>query len=930
MPDYKDTLNLPQTDFPMKANLAQREPTLLKRWSDNDLYGQLRELRQQAEKFILHDGPPYANGNIHLGHAVNKILKDMIIKSQSLNGFDVPYVPGWDCHGLPIEVNVEKKIGKPGVKVSTSEFRQACRDYSASQVDKQREDFKRLGVFAEWDKPYLSMNQSFEANVIRALRTIIAKGHLQQGFKPVYWCFDCQSSLAEAEVEYQEKKSPSIDVKFRVKQSDIINKKFAVEKPGKGDISVVIWTTTPWTLPANRAVALHPDLDYALIQLDDEQIIIAHDRVSEVMARYDIAHYKVLGLCKGHELEGLHLQHPLYARDSLIILGDHVTIDTGTGAVHTAPSHGEDDYRVGQHYDLPLDTIVQANGVFNEDTELFNGQFVFKANQAIIEALHQANNLLHQDQIQHSYPHCWRHKTPVIFRATPQWFISMEKQHLGKHALQSIQAVQWYPAWGEQRMQTMLEGRPDWCISRQRTWGVPLPLLVHKDTNQLHPEHLTILGKVADLVEEKGIDIWFDMDIADLVEDAEHYRKITDVLDVWFDSGVTHYCVLQARDYLQTPANVYLEGSDQYRGWFQTSLLTSVAMSQQAPYKQLITHGFTVDAQGRKMSKSLGNVIAPEKVIKTLGADVLRLWVASTDYTNEMVVSDEILKRTSDIYRRIRNTVRFLLANLKGFDYQQDCVASSDMLALDRWVVDRAHHRQQAIIAAYDDYQFLSVVQNIQHFCSIELGSFYLDVIKDRQYTCPAKSVARRSTQTAMYHIVQALVRWIAPILCFTADEIWQYMPNAEGSSVHLSTWYNGLFDADDGIDWDLLIQVRDAVNKQLENRRSEGELGSALEAEVQLYAAPALKQLLDSLQDELRFLLITSEARVFDVAQQTADAIAVDKLDLAISIQASKHKKCERCWHRRADTDQSADYPGLCQRCVDNISGDGEIRRFV
>ncbi|HEY9199905.1 MAG TPA: isoleucine--tRNA ligase, partial [Gammaproteobacteria bacterium] len=745
MADYKDTLNLPNTDFPMKGNLAQREPELLAHWDAIGLYRLMRESGAGRPRFVLHDGPPYANGEIHIGHAVNKILKDIIVKSRTLSGFDAPYVPGWDCHGLPIELNVEKKVGKAGRKVDHATFRKACRDYAAEQVTRQKADFIRLGVSGDWDHPYLTMDFKFEADIIRALGRIAANGHLTKGFKPVHWCTDCGSALAEAEVEYEDKTSPAIDVRFAVlDEAALLARCHATEGgEGKGPLSVVIWTTTPWTLPANRAVALHPELDYVLVQIEGaqgpERLLLADALYRQALQRYGIGDYRVIGNCKGADLENLKLQHPFYAREVPIIVGDHVTTETGTGAVHTAPGHGQEDYVVGQRYGIEVDNPVGGDGCFLPDTELFAGEHVLKANDHVIEVLKTHGALVHEEKIRHSYPHCWRHKTPIIFRATPQWFIGMEHNGLRADALKAIQAVRWMPDWGQARIEGMVEKRPDWCISRQRTWGVPIALFVHKHTGKLHPDTSRLIEEIALSVERKGIDAWFEMDATDLLGvEAAEYDKVTDTLDVWFDSGVTHFCVLDQRAQLGRPADLYLEGSDQHRGWFQSSLMASVAMTGAAPYRSVLTHGFTVDAKGQKMSKSKGNVVAPQKVVNSLGADILRLWVAATDYRSEMTVSDEILKRTADAYRRLRNTARFLLANLNGLDPVEHALPPERMLMLDRWAVERARQLQDDIRRAYDNYEFHLIYQRVHNFCAVDLGSFYLDVIKDRQYTCKA------------------------------------------------------------------------------------------------------------------------------------------------------------------------------------------------
>ncbi|MEE2024667.1 isoleucine--tRNA ligase [Alkalimonas mucilaginosa] len=943
MSDYKHTLNLPETEFAMRGNLAQREPAMLAEWQRDGLYQQIRAAKQGKPQFILHDGPPYANGNIHIGHAVNKILKDMIIKAKTLSDFDAPYIPGWDCHGLPIELVVEKKYGKPGVKLSDAEFRQKCREYAASQIEAQKVDFVRLGVLADWDNPYRTMDYDFEANIIRSLSKIIDNGHLQQGFKPVHWCTDCGSALAEAEVEYQDKTSPAIDVRFKLVDEAVVDRfDHPEDHRGQGPVSVVIWTTTPWTIPANRAVAVHADLDYSLIQVEQgehgpERLIVATDLVTDVMARAGIEHYHALGFCKGKQLELVALKHPLYDFEVPVILGEHVTTDSGTGCVHTAPGHGQEDFVVGQKYGLEVANPVGANGVYLPDTPLFAGQHVFKANDSVVEALKERQALLVHKAYQHSYPHCWRHKTPIIFRATPQWFISMEQQGLRATSLQEIANTQWVPDWGQSRIEKMVAGRPDWCISRQRTWGVPIALFVDKDTGALHPNTPALMEQVAEKVEQQGIQAWFDLEPEELLsaEDASRYVKVKDTLDVWFDSGVTHACVVDARAEFQgaTQADLYLEGSDQHRGWFMSSLMTGVGIKNHAPYKQVLTHGFTVDAQGRKMSKSLGNVVSPQQVMNKLGADILRLWVATTDYTSEMTVSDEILNRAADKYRRIRNTARFLLANLNGFDPATDQLPFNELVELDLWMVSRAAQLQAEIIEAYDNYQFHQVSQKLMNFCTIELGSFYLDVIKDRQYTAKADSQARRSCQTAMYHIVQALVRWMAPIMSFTAQEIWQQLPAQPEPYVLMDVWYSGLAQVpagrfDDAF-WQQLLLVRDEVNRVLEKARKQEKIGASLQAEVTLFATAELAAQLQQLQDELRFVLITSTATVSSEAAPV-EAEATDIAGLKVLVQASSAVKCERCWHYRHDVGADAAHPTICLRCVDNVSGAGEQREFA
>ncbi len=921
----------------MRGNLAQREPERLKQWQSNKLYQQIREQCKGREKFILHDGPPYANGDLHMGHAVNKILKDMIVKSRTLDGFDAPYVPGWDCHGLPIELQVEKKVGKPGRKVTAAEFRKACRTYAQKQVNGQRLDFERMGMLGDWDNPYLTMNYAQEADIIRSLGKIVANHHVKKGFKPVHWCTDCGSSLAEAEVEYKDKSSFAIYVRFAVLDEEALMNRChsAPGDHGHGPLSVVIWTTTPWTLPANQAVALNPELDYAVVQTPNERFLVAEGLMKDTMGQWDMDDYRVIAYGRGDAFEGLLLQHPLYDREVPVILGDHVTLEAGTGAVHTAPGHGLDDYIVGQKYNLTVDNPVLANGCFKDDTPLFAGQYVLKANEKVIEVLNLKGALVQESRLTHSYPHCWRHKTPIIFRATPQWFISMTKNNLRADALDEIARVDWMPDWGEARIRGMVDSRPDWCISRQRTWGVPITLFIHKESGELHPDTPQLIERVAKMVEQEGIEAWFQLESESLLGDeAADYEKASDTLDVWFDSGVTHACVLDVREELHNPADLYLEGSDQHRGWFQSSLLTSVAMSGKAPYKAALTHGFVVDAEGRKMSKSLGNVMSPQKVMKNLGADVIRLWVAATDYRAEMSVSDEILKRTSDAYRRIRNTTRFLLSNLDGFDPTQHQVPADQMIELDRWAVDRARQLQNDIVEAYQDYQFHVIYQKILQFCVVDMGGFYLDIIKDRQYTTQADSLPRRSCQTAMYHIAEAMVRWLAPVLSYTADEVWQYLPGERGESVFLETWYENLFELGEGgsfsaQDWDKIIAVRGAVSLQLEAMRKAGEIGSSLDAEVQLYCDDEIAALLNKLGDELRFILITSYASVQPMSEKPASGAETEVTGLVLIALPSAYAKCDRCWHHREDVGSHAGHPDLCGRCVDNVDGSGEQRLY-
>lgn len=939
MTDYKSTLNLPYTEFPMKANLAQREPNMLKKWQSSKLYEQVREQRQGRDKFILHDGPPYANGNIHIGHSVNKVLKDIVVKSRTLSGFDAPYVPGWDCHGLPIEHQVEKKIGKAGVKVDHKTFRQKCREYARRQVDGQMKDFVRLGVLGDWDNPYLTMDKQFEANIIRALGKIVENGHLVKGYKPVYWSVVGASALAEAEVEYQDKTSFSIDVAFPVVDENAFTSAlsgFGDEGKGEGEVSVVIWTTTPWTLPSNQAVSLSGELDYVLVQCDLNgspcRFILAEALLESVLERWGVEEHQVLGKAKGEAFENLLLQHPFYDRQVPVILGDHVTTEAGTGCVHTAPDHGMDDFLVAAKYDIGTLNYIDDNGVFLDDVERFAGEHVYKVDEQVVEVLEQQGHLLSCGKITHSYAHCWRTKTPLIYRATPQWFVSMNENGLLSKAKKAIKGVAWHPDWGQARIETMLDNSPDWCISRQRTWGVPIALFVHKVSGELHPNTPELIEAVANRVEQDGIDAWYDLDASELLgKEAEQYSKVTDTLDVWFDSGVTHSAVLDARDQLQYPADLYLEGSDQHRGWFQSSLKTAIAIKGNAPYKAVLTHGFTVDADGRKMSKSIGNVMSPQKVVNDQGADVLRLWVAATDFSGEMSVSDEILKRTADSYRRIRNTARFLLSNLNGFDPSTDLVAMNDMLSLDRWAVDCAAKLQDEILSAYENYQFHHIYQKLHNFCVTDMGGFYLNIIKDRQYTCQEDSLARRSAQSAIYHIAEAFARWVAPILSFTAEEIWAFIPGDRESSIFLAEWYS-LPTADNTAitdnDWALIAEVRNAVNKVLEGKKEEG-IQKSLEAEVALYANSGLHDALAKLGDELRFVLITSEAMLKPLADgQGGEETEVEGLQLAV--EKTAYAKCDRCWHHREDVGMHVDHPELCSRCVDNVEGSGEKRQYA
>lgn len=943
MTDYKATLNLPETAFPMKAGLPQREPEMLARWDSIDLYGKLRAIGEGRPKFILHDGPPYANGSIHIGHAVNKVIKDMILRSRTLSGFDAPYVPGWDCHGLPIEHKVETTFGK---NQPADQTRERCREYAAQQVEGQKADFVRLGVLGDWDNPYKTMAFPNEAGEIRALAEMVKQGFVFKGLKPVNWCFDCGSALAEAEVEYQDKKSDAIDVGFNIEDADQLAAAFGVASLAK-PTQIVIWTTTPWTIPANQALNVHPEFTYALVDCSDRYLVLAEELVESSLERYGLSG-EIIARAQGSALENIRFRHPLYERFSPVYLAEYVETGSGTGIVHSAPAYGEDDFRTCKAYGMSNDDIlspVQSNGVYVADLPFFGGQFIWKANANIVAKLDEVGALLKHQPIQHSYMHCWRHKTPLIYRATAQWFVGMDKAAhdgttLRERSLKAIEDTQFVPAWGQARLHGMIAGRPDWCISRQRNWGVPIPFFLHKATGELHPRTVELMEAVAARVEEQGIEAWFKLDAAELLGDeAADYEKISDTLDVWFDSGTTHWHVMRGSHPMgheQGPrADLYLEGSDQHRGWFHSSLLTGCAIDGHAPYRGLLTHGFVVDENGRKMSKSLGNVIAPQEVNDSLGADILRLWVSSSDYSGEMAVSKTILTRSADAYRRIRNTTRFLLSNLNGFNPETDLLAPEQMLDLDRWAVDAAARLQDEVIEAYDEYRFWNVYQKVHNFCVQELGGFYLDIIKDRQYTTAANSVARRSCQTALYHIAEALVRWISPILAFTADEIWQFLPGERNESVMLNTWYQGLTRLPEGFEldrayWEQVQAVKGAVNKELENMRTAKAIGGSLQAEVTLFTDATLNSQLDKLGNELRFALITSGAKLAPLAAAPADAVITEVEGLKLSIVKSSHAKCARCWHLREDVGSHAEHPELCGRCVENIEGEGEVRHFA
>ena len=824
--NYRDTLNLPETELSMKAGLPRKEPEILSFWNDIDLYNKIRKLNDGNERFILHDGPPYANGPIHLGHSVNKILKDITIKSKTLSGYDAPYVPGWDCHGLPIELNVEKKHGRRSEVVSDKKlFQEACKEYALTQIDKQKEDFIRLGVFGEWENPYKSLDSTFEADVVRALGKIFEKGHIHKGEKPVNWCQDCGSALAEAEVEYMDKVSKSIDVSFKVSDKYVSKVNEIFNQINIDNISFVIWTTTPWTIPSNVAVCINPDLNYALVKKDHAFIIIAEEMVDSCGLRWK-SDMEIISVVKGSSFGNIELQHPFINRKSILLEGDHVTTEAGTGCVHTAPAHGLDDFNICKKNNIEVYKALNARALFTSDFDFIEGLPPLKADEKIIQKLSDVHALVSVENYDHSYPHCWRHKTPLIFTATAQWFISMNKANLLSDAKEVVDSVNWEPSWGLQRINSMLNDRPDWCISRQRNWGVPITLVINKETGEIHPDQDKLFIKFADLIEKEGISAWSSLDLSEYIDDYDQYIKVTDSLDVWFDSGVTHFAVTDDRFGKDTVADLYLEGSDQHRGWFQSSLLTSMAMNNRAPYKSVLTHGFVVDENGRKQSKSLGNVVSPQKVWDSLGADILRLWVASTDFRSEMVASDEILKRVSDQYRRIRNTLRFVLGNLHDFS-NKDSIEMKDQVELDKWIINASKELEENVLKDYENYSYHTAVQKIHNFCVNELGGIYLDIVKDRLYTTGKNSNARRSCQTSLDYICNILVRLIAPILSFTAEEIWQTHPSLkdQSESIFLDRYGYKDISIEGSItseDWSRIFEIKDLINQSIEKMFKE------------------------------------------------------------------------------------------------------------
>ncbi len=919
--DYKDTLNLPVTDFPMRGNLPKREPEILQLWEQMGLYQKMEEAGKGRPSFILHDGPPYANGHTHIGHALNKILKDIVLKSRRMQGNYVPYIPGWDCHGLPIELMVDKKLGKNKRNMTKAEIRGECRSYAKEWVKTQSDEFKRLGILGDWDHPYLTMHTSYEAATARELARFAERGGLFKGKKPIHWCSSCVTALAEAEVEYADHTSPSIYVKFP----------FTGELPAEAaalsgkKISFVIWTTTPWTIPANLGICLNPELTYVAVEVAGEVLVMAEGLYESVMKTLGIEDYQLLASFPALPFENRTCRHPFYDRDSLIILGDHVTLEAGTGCVHTAPGHGQEDYVVGLKYGLDIYNPVDDYGKYREDVEFFGGMKITDANDAVCAKMTEVGALLSESKVSHSYPHCWRCKKPVIFRATEQWFISMEANDLRNKSLEQIKATEWIPAWGENRIYSMVENRPDWCISRQRSWGVPITAFYCEKCGEALADGKT-MHHIADLFEDHGSDIWYEKEASELLPEGaacpacghDKFTKEMDILDVWFDSGVSHAAVLEQRDNLKSPADLYLEGSDQHRGWFHSSLLASVGTREVAPYKAVLTHGFVVDGKGKKMSKSVGNVVAPDEVIKKFGVEILRLWVAAQDYRDDIRISPEILQRLSDAYRRIRNTARYILGNLHKFNPATDLVADNELLEIDRWALSRLERLVGRVQKSYDDYEFHILYHAVHNFCSVDMSAFYLDVLKDRLYTARTGSLPHRSGQTAMYRILDALTRLIAPVLSFTAEDIWAELPGEREESVHLAQFPRfeiSLLDAGLEARYEKLLTMRSDVSKALELARTDKLIGHSLDARV-LIEAPAgeWKELLELYRDELATLFIVSQA---ELAEGLADAVCGEEItSLKIKIEKAQGEKCERCWNYATSIGDDSNHPSICHRC--------------
>ena len=921
--DYKNTLNLPKTDLPMKAGLPNKEPEILSFWDSINLYNLIREENAQKDKFILHDGPPYANGDIHLGHSVNKILKDIVIKTKTLQGFDAPYVPGWDCHGLPIELNVEKKFGRDSDTVKDkSKFISACREYALSQIENQKKDFIRLGVLGDWENSYKSLDSSFEADTVRSLGRIVTNGHLQKGEKPVHFCYDCKSALAEAEVEYEDKVSKSIDVAFKVKKDSLIKLSKAFSKE-IDSCSFVIWTTTPWTIPANAAVSIGPELKYTLCSSKFGNLILASDLIDQCSERWGEDLEKI-SEAKGSDIKDVVLEHPYLKRDSILVHGDHVTTETGTGCVHTAPAHGVDDHNICKKFNIETIHALDGNGFFNAEYEGLAGLPAIKADNIVIDILNDSGALINAEDFHHSYPYCWRHKTPLIFASTPQWFISMDKSGLLEGSIQAVKDVEWEPSWGYERIKSMLEGRPDWCISRQRSWGVPIPLIINKKTGEIHPKQNLLFNEIADRIDEQGLEAWDKANLKDLIDDHDEYIKATDTLDVWFDSGSTHFCVLDKLYGKDLIADLYLEGSDQHRGWFQSSLLTGIAINGKAPYKAVLTHGFVVDENGRKQSKSLGNVVSPQKVCNNLGADILRLWVASTDFRSEMVATDEILKQVADQYRRIRNTFRFMMGNLNDFNDDSKNINQNDLVEIDKWIISAAIKLDEEVKNLNDSYAYHHVVQKIHNFCVHELGGIYLDIIKDRMYVTKSDSHARNSAQFALFEVADILIRLISPILVFTAEEIWQShdLFKKQSKSVFLcpKKSLNKIESSISDDDWKVIFAVKDSVNQNIEKARADSVIKGSLDAKIKISCSSEIYGALKKIDNELKFVFIASEVELIEDSNTK----------LSIDITNYDQKKCIRCWNKCESIGSHEDDPEICSRCHTNVYGDGEVRKFV
>ena len=921
--DYKNTLNLPKTDLPMKAGLPNKEPEILSFWDSINLYNLIREENAKKDKFILHDGPPYANGDIHLGHSVNKILKDIVIKTKTLQGFDAPYVPGWDCHGLPIELNVEKKFGRDSDTVKDkSKFISACREYALSQIENQKKDFIRLGVLGDWENSYKSLDSSFEADTVRSLGRIVTNGHLQKGEKPVHFCYDCKSALAEAEVEYEDKVSKSIDVGFKVKKDSLVKLSAAFSKEIDG-CSFVIWTTTPWTIPANAAVSIGPELKYTLCSSKFGNLILASDLIDQCSERWGEDLEKI-SEAKGSDIKDVVLEHPYLKRDSILVHGDHVTTETGTGCVHTAPAHGVDDHNICKKFNIETIHALDGNGFFDAEYEGLAGLPAIKADNIVIDILNDSGALINAEDFHHSYPYCWRHKTPLIFASTPQWFISMDKSGLLEGSIQAVKDVEWEPSWGYERIKSMLEGRPDWCISRQRSWGVPIPLIINKKTGEIHPKQNLLFNEIADRIDEQGLEAWDKANLEDLIDDHDEYIKATDTLDVWFDSGSTHFCVLDKLYGKDLIADLYLEGSDQHRGWFQSSLLTGIAINGKAPYKAVLTHGFVVDENGRKQSKSLGNVVSPQKVCNNLGADILRLWVASTDFRSEMVATDEILKQVADQYRRIRNTFRFMMGNLNDFNDDSKNINQNDLVEIDKWIISAAIKLDEEVRNLNDSYAYHHVVQKIHNFCVHELGGIYLDIIKDRMYVTKSDSHARNSAQFALFEVADILIRLISPILVFTAEEIWQShdLFKKQSKSVFLcpKKSLNKIESSISDDDWKIIFAVKDSVNQNIEKARADSVIKGSLDAKIIISCNSEIYGALKKIDNELKFVFIASEVELIEDSNTK----------LSIDITNYDQKKCIRCWNKCESIGSHEDDPEICSRCHTNVYGDGEVRKFV